>query len=71
MPDKLDRSAKSMEEVFAAIREALRIRPNLRVGQIIANACIGAPDLFYVENGDLAARIRSYTREPSDHERKK
>lgn len=65
MTDKLDRTTASMEAVFAAIREAHYGLPDLRVGQIIANACMGSPDLFYLENNELAARIRLYAKEPS------
>ena len=54
-----DRSPASVEDVFNAIRDAVRVCGDVRVGQLIMNA-VGR-DPYYVENSQLAALIRSLT----------
>ena len=48
-----DRSVVAMETLFKAIRAVKAKHPDLRVGQILVNAC-GESDLFYKEDLDLA-----------------
>ena len=57
MSKALDRSAESVEDLFAAIREALAVHPDWRVGQVLVNAC-AYRDPFYSENDEIARRIR-------------
>ena len=47
----LDRSAESMERVFAALRRAHAKWPDMRVAQLLCAAAGGDP--FAVENGDV------------------
>lgn len=54
------------ERLIAAIREMHRRYPDLRVGQIIANAMIVGGwqnDPFYIENDELASLIEKELKE--------
>ena len=60
----VDRSDKSLERVFAAIRATHAKYPDQRLGQIICNAVpvpgVAGARLFYAENDDLAKLVIAY-----------
>jgi len=60
------RDYKSTEAVLGLLREAAYTFPELRIGQIIENACgdtggpFRGPDVFMVEDDRLVEILRSY-----------
>lgn len=58
----LDRSVNSRKQLYAAIERAMAKFPDLRVGQLLCNAFAQPePQVYYVEDVDLAAKIDLYT----------
>jgi hypothetical protein len=55
------RDPQRIDGVLAAIKEAWRLNPDLRLGQLIINTVRPAepcPEVFYIEDEQLLARLQ-------------
>lgn len=53
-------STQAYVSVLAALAEATRVMPHMRIGQIIVNAVARSDAVYYVEDAQLAEAIRDY-----------
>ena len=54
-----ERKAERLDDLYASLKEAHRIFPQLRFGQFISNV-LGDRDPFYIEDGELVRLCRDY-----------
>jgi hypothetical protein len=52
------RDPKRIKAVLAAVRDAWLSSPDLRLGQLLVNATGAGKDVFYIEDEELASRLK-------------
>lgn len=54
-----ERKAERLDDLYASLKEAHKILPQLRFGQFLFNV-LGDCDLFYIEDGELVKLCHDY-----------